>query len=544
VITLRPYQNAAISAVLDAYEGGINRQAIQLPTGAGKTVVFCSLCQQRGGRSLILAHRDELIIQAQQKMHMVAPELSSGIVKAERNETAQQITIASVQSLARPARLERFPRAYDTVIVDEAHHTAAESYHRILEHVVGPNTLLLGVSATLERTDRKGLDDMYDSITYETSMLDLMRQGYLCDIKALEIGVKLNMRGLHKQHGDYIGTELADRLDNADAPRLAVEAWEKHALGRRTLLFAPTIASARSFMQAFADAGYSTSMVEAGTPEAERHEILRRFGSGDITVLCNCMVLTEGYDEPAVDCIIMARPTCSRPLYTQMLGRGTRTHIGKTHLLVLDLVAVSSRVGDLLTAATLFGVEPQPADEDELDNMRGNIEDVLGILDGLDVLRDRQEAMELEGELVAREVDLFRRRNLHWGISEGGIYTLSAGADGVLLVQPTGNGLYDVIRSYRSQDPFERYPSDKSELLRTGLDIGYAQGHCEDYVHMAGAMPLVRRDAPWRRKPPSERSLAFAKVLGVKVPEGAKQGDVSDLIDAAKAQKAARALKR
>ncbi len=487
----------------------------------------------------MLAHRDELIAQAQSKLHMVAPELVSGIVKAERNETGYQVTIASVQTLSREKRLAAFPREFDNVIVDEAHHAAAPSYHRVLEHVVGPETLLLGVSATLERSDKARLDDVFDQVTYELGMLDLMQQGYLCDLRALEVLLKgFSTRGMRRRHGDFVESDLEAALQEADAPEHAVQAYQEHAAGRKALLFAPTVASAASFRDAFAQAGIESAMVWGAQPHDERALALARFSRGEVSVLCNCMVLTEGFDEPSADCVIMARPTCSKPLYVQMLGRGVRTHPGKDNCLVLDLVGAASRIGDLMTTASLFGIEPQQAkskkDADEDD------EEGIGVLEAVGLEQQKQAAVQAAGELVAREVDLFKRRDLAWGVGDQR-YTLSAGPQGLLVLKKDEDDLfgdsYDVVRVYREQGPYDRYPRDAVEVLAQGYDLGYAQGLAEEYVRQHGVKAFVNPNATWRGKPASEAQLKFAKRLGVKYAPDVTMGEISELIDQAKARK-------
>ena len=206
-LALRPYQEEALAAIRDAATAGVTRPLIALPTGTGKTVIFSHLARQRGGRTLILAHRDELIRQAADKIRMVDPTALVGIVKADEDEHQRAIVVASVQTLARPRRLPRLCASYDTIVVDEAHHAAAQSYRDILEHFGafapgGP--LTVGFTATPERGDGVGLDGVFSRIVYERSILDMMAEGYLCDLRAIRVRVDANLGGLHSRAGDFL----------------------------------------------------------------------------------------------------------------------------------------------------------------------------------------------------------------------------------------------------------------------------------------------------------------------------------------------------
>lgn len=524
-ISLRPYQEEALRIVEERYDAGVHRQALQLPTGAGKTICFAELINRRGGRALIIAHREELLDQAQKKLAMVAPHLSSGIVKAARNEVCNDVLIASIQSLGRDKRLEKFNHTFDTVIVDEMHHSAAAGYRKVLEHCVGPDSLLLGVSATIERADRLRMDDLYDEVVYEVSMLDLIERGYLSDIRAVQVMVDVSLGQLHKRGGDYVDSELATALREANAPDKAVAAYEAHAAGRKALLFAPTVDLAVEFAAAFEEAGYRTGTVWGDQDIEKRHATLEAFSKGEIRILTNCMVLTEGYDEPSVECVIVARPTCSTPLYTQMVGRGTRTFPGKENLLLLDLVGATTK-HDLMTAATLFGVNPKALEEKDLTEV---VEDDRA---ELEIEQGKQAVM---GEIVAREVDLFARHKLHWTMGDG-LYSLSAGDGGLVVVKQVPDLLPDMpaftytveLVGRRQQGSFLPNVS----VLGEHLDLGYAQGIAEQYVRDQGATRLNDPKARWRGNPPTEKQMETLVKMRVKtVPTTASEA--SDLISQA-----------
>lgn len=404
---LRDYQSAAIAALNAGYLRGLRRMALSLPTGTGKTVIFCDVLRRRPGRGLVLVHREELIQQAVDKLHAIAPHLTVGIVKAGRNEVSAYVVVASVQTVSRPRRLEQLTAAggFATVVVDEAHHAAADTYRRVLDAVVGPETLLIGVSATLKRGDGVRLDDVFEEVVYQRTIVDMIEAGYLSDIRGIQVRLAADFDQLHTRAGDFIDSEVEQVLSDADAPAVAVLAYQRHAAGRRTVVFAPTIRAARSFADAFNDAGIPAALVHGETPTDERRATLAAFQRGDVQVIANVGVLTEGYDHPRVDCILIARPTKSQPLYVQCIGRGTRLHPDKRDLLVLDLVGATRR-HDLITVADLFGVEPQ-----EIEHRT--------VTAALAAQREEEERAVVEAaRIVAREVDLLRpdpfRRDAPW----------------------------------------------------------------------------------------------------------------------------------
>jgi ATP-dependent helicase IRC3 len=235
-IALRDYQGEEVRAVQDAFEDGITRPLVALPTGTGKTVIFSHLIGQRPGRALVLGHLDQLIKQATDKLLMVNPDFQIGVVKAEENEVTAPVVVASVPTLARQDQLEQLNAHFNTIIVDEAHHAVADSYQRILEHVgsfAPDGPLTVGFTATPERGDKVGLGKVWEKIVYQKSLLDMITQGYLCDLRAVRVSVQVNLDRVRTRHGDFIESELESALLNADAPEHIVAAYQRHAPGRK-----------------------------------------------------------------------------------------------------------------------------------------------------------------------------------------------------------------------------------------------------------------------------------------------------------------------
>jgi superfamily II DNA or RNA helicase len=420
---LRPYQREAAQAVIAAYQAGRRRVLVQMATGLGKTILLSHLARamvRRGGRVLIIAHREELIEQARSKLLAVDPSLDVGIVKAKRDDHDHAIVVASIQTIARIGRLRRLG-SFAFIIVDEAHHAVARTYRGVLQYLgiyedapPPDDVYLLGVTATPGRGDRIGLETVFQQIVYRMGILEGIQGGYLCDVRAKAVMLATTFDDVRSQHGDLVEGELGRALLAADAPEHVVQAYLEHAAGRRAIVFTPTVAVAEAMAETFRAAGIPAAMVCGSTPADERAEILAGLAAGTIRVVANCAVLTEGFDCPPVDCIVIARPTKSSLLYSQMLGRGTRTHEGKVDLLVLDVTGQAGR-HDLVTAASLFGVSAKL-----LDTVR--LTQAVEIRDEQARARvaEREERERAEAErqqLIAREIDLWRQQHperVHW----------------------------------------------------------------------------------------------------------------------------------
>ena len=336
---LRPYQNEAIAAISNQWVSGTRRTLLVLPTGCGKTIVFCKLAEtlvSEGDRVLIMAHRGELLEQAADKLKK-ATGLGCAVEKAEESCIGSwfRVTVGSVQTLMREKRLEQFSSDYfDTIIVDEAHHCLSESYQRVLNHF--SEAKVLGVTATPDRGDMRNLGQFFETLAYEYSLPKAIREGYLSPIKALSIPLKLDLTGVGVQSGDFKAGDLGTALD----PYLHSIADEmlQHCSDKKTVVFLPLVATSQKFRDILNQKGFRAAEVNGNSDD--RAQIQADFASGKYNVLCNSMLLTEGWDCPSVDCVVVLRPTKVRSLYCQMVGRGTRLspETGKEHLLLLDFL--------------------------------------------------------------------------------------------------------------------------------------------------------------------------------------------------------------
>lgn len=349
---LRPYQQEAKDAIFSEWNSGKDKTLLVLPTGCGKTIVFAKVAEQcvsDGDRVLILAHRSELLEQASDKIKK-ACGLICATEKAEQTSIGSwfRIVVGSVQTLMREKRLKQFPKNYfQKIIIDEAHHSISDSYQNVLNYF--DNAKVLGVTATPDRGDMKNLGQVFQSLAYEYTLPKAIKEGYLSPIKALTIPLKLDISGVSMQSGDFKASDIDTALD----PYLYSIADEmlKYCSDRKTVVFLPLVKTSQKFKAILNEKGFRCA--EVNGESSDRKEVLEDFDKGRYNVLCNSMLLTEGWDCPSVDCIIVLRPTKVRGLYSQMVGRGTRLCEGKTELLLLDFLWNTERL-DLCRPASLI----------------------------------------------------------------------------------------------------------------------------------------------------------------------------------------------
>ena len=339
---LRPYQQQARDRIHAEWDAGHTRTLLVLPTGTGKTIVFASVAADQvraGDRVLILAHRGELLEQAADKLQR-STGLVSAVEKAESTclDSWFRVVVGSVQTLQRTARLERFPQDYfGTIIIDEAHHAITDGYRRILDYFSGAK--VLGVTATPDRGDMRNLGEVFDSLAFEYKLTDAIKEGYLCKIMAQTIPLQLDITSVTMSGGDYAVGDLGTALDpylEQIAAEMAVRCKD-----RKTVVFLPLIRTSQKFRDLLGAHGFRAAEVNGQSDD--RRQVLADFDAGKYNVLCNSMLLTEGWDCPSVDCVVVLRPTKVRSLYSQMVGRGTRLSPGKTDLLLLDFLWMTDK---------------------------------------------------------------------------------------------------------------------------------------------------------------------------------------------------------
>lgn len=401
---LRPYQQEAKDSIFEQWES-VDKTLLVLPTGCGKTIVFAKVaeeCVRRGKRVLIMAHRGELLEQASDKIYKTTG-LRCAVEKAEETCLGSwfRITVGSVQSLQREKRLSRFPDDYfDAIIIDEAHHCISDGYQKVLKYF--SDAKVLGVTATPDRGDMQNLGQYFETLAYEYTLPKAIREGYLSPIKALTIPLKLDLSGVGIQAGDFKSGEIATALDPY-LEQIASE-MEKYCKDRKTVVFLPLIKTSQKFRDILNTHGFQAAEVNGNSDD--RAEVLEAFDRGDYNVLCNSMLLTEGWDCPSVDCIIVLRPTKVRSLYSQMVGRGTRLYPGKTHLLLLDFLWHTER-HELCHPANLICDNKEVAQK-----MTENMEEVAGC--PVDIEEAEKQASEdvvaQREEALAKKLSEMKRR--------------------------------------------------------------------------------------------------------------------------------------
>lgn len=401
---LRPYQETARQKVQKEWKEGKKRTLLVLPTGTGKTIVFSKIIEDRvkkGERVLVIAHRGELLEQASDKLYK-STGLKTATEKAEQTSLGSfyRVVVGSVQTLQREKRLNQFPPEYfDTIVIDEAHHAISDGYQRVLQHFEDAN--VLGVTATPDRGDMRNLGSYFESLAYEYSLPEAIKSGYLSPIKALTIPLKLDLSNVKQQAGDFSTKDLGTALD----PYLEqiAEEMKKQCFDRKTVVFLPLVKTSQKFRDILNKHGFKAA--EVNGESADREQVLKDYEDGKYNVLCNSMLLTEGWDCPSVDCVIVLRPTKVRALYSQMVGRGTRLAPGKKELLLLDFLWHTER-HELCHPANLIAT-----DEAVAKKMTENIEELGTPIDLEQAEQQAKEDVALEREeSLAKQLSEMKRR--------------------------------------------------------------------------------------------------------------------------------------
>lgn len=512
VLKLRDYQEEAVAAVIQAARRGTRRQLVVLPTGAGKTVFAAALSRRASGRVLFLCHTTELVQQAVEKFGYLWPANELGVVQATRDEHDRRVVVASIQTLQHTRRLDRLrPDSFSLVIVDESQHAPSASWQQVLTRLgflpePQAGRLLVGITATPMRGDGVGLGRVFDAITYRRSIQDLVRAGYLADVRGVRVVTQVDLTGVRRSAGDFQLRELSQAVDTPRRNQLVVEAYQEHGEGRKAMAFTVDILHARHLAAAFQQAGYRADWVSGELPVAERADRLRRFREGELDLMANAQLLIEGYDDPSVACLLMTRPTRSKALFIQMVGRGLRVYPGKTDCLVLD---VTDSGHDLISLATLAG-------------------------DGELVVREeRRTAPGPERQPADTEVpdvpisvagtvplDLLARSQFVWRTSRTRMVLEAGPGQEIVCVQDNGDRWTVTLVGKGVREALSDQP----------LPLAYAQGVAEDWVRAQNLEGYAARDAAWRSRPVTDRQRELLAQLGAGVRSDLTRAEAKDLI--------------
>ncbi|KAI1116893.1 P-loop containing nucleoside triphosphate hydrolase protein [Nemania sp. NC0429] len=548
-VHLREYQEECIQSVLTSLQHGHKRIGISLATGSGKTVVFTQLIDRiqpsskHATRTLILAHRRELVEQAARHCSNAYPGKTVEIEMGNMHSSGgADITIASIQSLTSGDRISKFdPRTFKLVLVDEAHHIVAPGYLRTLEHFGlhhknEGSPILVGVSATFSRFDGLRLGAAIDEIVYHKDYVDMIGEKWLSDVIFTTVESTADISKVRSgANGDFQLGELSQAVNTDQINEIIVRSWLAKAAQRKsTLVFCVDIAHVAGLTQAFRRHGIDARFITGDTPKVERSDRLDAFKAGEFQVLVNCGVFTEGTDIPNIDCVVLARPTRSRNLLVQMIGRGMRLHPGKTNCHIIDMV--SSLETGIVTTPTLFGLDPsQLVDEVSVDGLRS--------------LKSREAAQKVRAEFTpvvnpapsgvdgdssvtfteydsvldlisdtSGEKHIYSISNNAW-VHVGSHRYILSGLDGTYIkLEKVEKETEDqpefvaweirALPKGASKSPFAKPRKLLQAATFTDAVHGADKYAAEKYPHL-----LIVRYMPWRKGPPTEGQLKFLNKL-------------------------------
>ena len=346
---LRDYQEDCLLAIENNLSKNIRDQLIILPTGGGKTIIFSELIRRKNLKTLIIAHRLELLNQAEEKLKFVAPDIESGVFCGTRKELGKQVTIASIQSASSPKNRELFLKEdFELLIIDEAHHAPARTYLGLMDYLgfkqldfvrnnkASQSGIVLGFTATAKRGDRKALKRIFDEIAYELKLEHLVARGFLARPKGLHVTVDIDLEDVQTVMGDYKKLSLRKVMTSDPARKIVAKTITKFASERKGIVFSCDIQHAELLKKDIENAGFKSAVVHSNVSLDRRKKALKDFSEGDLQFLINPMILTEGFDCPVADCMINAAPTQNRPLYIQKAGRVLRLHPEKEDALLIE----------------------------------------------------------------------------------------------------------------------------------------------------------------------------------------------------------------
>ncbi len=480
MVSIRDYQQEAIDEILQDYYSGHKRLLVHLPTGSGKTIVMAALAKVLDKKTLILAHREELIAQAVDKFRLFWPGVSIGVCMAERDEIHHQIVVGSVQSCSRPKRLEKLQSlGFDLMMIDEAHHSAADSYQSIINACgfsKGTDKLLVGVTATPARGDKQPLGDTFDKITFSRSIGTMIRAGYLSPVIGRKILTSFVLERIRTQNGDFAINELAEAVNTPERNAFIVGKFQEYANGRKTVAFCCNVEHCQDLAAAFNNAGIPAVAVWGDMEPPDRKQALNDLKSGKVQLATSCGILTEGYDEPSITAVIMARPTRSAALYIQCIGRGLRLWPGKQDCLVLDF---SDQGHNLDTLMSLSSAVPEAS-----------------------IIREAKEAAEQREEVnnrpkievleeIDHEFDILGSARFMW-VPVGDEWSLLDDEKNEIVIRPEGNNYAATL--YRPD-------GSHHHITNTPLPLEYCSGVCEDYARRNLKIAFCDlREAIWMRR--------------------------------------------
>lgn len=522
-----------MESVLSAREAGRQRALVSSPTGTGKTVSFVALHNQWpvSGKTLVLAHREELLSQAAASFQRADPRCWIGIEAAgSKAGPMADIVVASVQTVGRPQSTRLAGIKFSLVICDEAHHACAPSYRNAFQRFGcfepgGP--FLCGVTATPTRLDQKRLiPTVFEEHVFRYELADAIADGWLCDIRGYRVATKTSLEKVRTTAGDYNAADLERAVDVEERTGAAIQHWRDVAGDRPTIVFCAGVDHAEHVARAFRDTGIAAACVSGRLDGEDRRAAIERFRSGEMQVLANVDILTEGFDHPPTSCILMMRPTQSWTVYVQAVGRGTRLHPGKSDLVVIDVVDNHAR-HDLATVPAMLGL---PSDLDlQGKSLAAAAGKLAAIGDQVEALKGYQPRLFSDIETLLQQVDLFKRAavtppevragncKLAWQLLSDGSYYVSCGGERqreARLARDAETGAW-ILTMAENRRTVKRGPAP----FAPGSPVSGILFLSDKVVRRTwpDAERLAAEDADWRTRPASERQAATLRRYGVAV---------------------------
>jgi len=568
---LRPYQKKCVESVIAAAKKGVTRQLIVLPTGCGKTVIFSQfppLVRDKGKKTLILAHREELLFQAKEKLAKVDSSLKVGIEQGDSHVIGDEdVVIASVPTLGREGskRIQKFnPEEFGMIIADECHHFTNLSSSRILEYfdvlkgkIRKPSgRILLGVTATPTRSDKVGLDKIFDKIVFTYQLREAIDSGYLSNIEAYSVETQEDISSVKTIQGDFSDGELSKIVNTPRRNRLIVESYEHLAKDSKALVFAVDVKHTIDLTEMFQNCGYKAEHVLGSTKREERRDIIKKFDKGEISVLINCMVATEGFDVPSIETILMARPTKSSVLYQQIIGRGLRIFEGKENLKLIDFVDTVGK-NSIMMIPNLFGINKKlkGINGKKITEVVDQVEKIFEVNPDYDVevITDwEKESIEK----VIKRVDVFSQAELPNEIKQNSNFAWVRYKEGyrlqfpvrdeeelkqVLIIEPNLLDRFTLkMESWEKTIPIyensfkkwcriEETIIDERSFLPEIIQCG------DDWIlqNKPQYTTMFSQNSKWRKDEPTEKQIQLMRKLGIAIPKGITKGQCSNLISKA-----------
>ncbi|KAF9044602.1 P-loop containing nucleoside triphosphate hydrolase protein [Hymenopellis radicata] len=557
-IVLRPYQEQCLVSCTDALRDGLTRIGVSLPTGSGKTTVFISLLAKlakpapHAKRALIIVNSIELARQSAEQVERLFPEWSVEIEQGVKHKASgsADVTVATYQTLLQQERIAKFePDKMKAIIVDEAHHAAAPSYRRILSYFdseirhpdhddeafasVEPITKhkipIIGFSATFSRHDGLALGSVFQHIVYHRDFLEMIKEQWLCNVRFTSVTANIDLKNVtvSSATGDFNPTSLAQVINTETLNKLVVQTWLDHASERKsTLVFCVNIAHVEALTHMFRQSGIDARYLYSKTPALERRALVSAFKAGQFPVLINCAILTEGADIPNIDCVILARPTRSKNVFAQMIGRGMRLSpaTGKSDCRIIDFVDSNNRVAGVMSTPTLFGLDPSEIGsiiDESLEDMEERAKEAASRLDSEDNVPapktvtyiDYDDPLSfLKMTEAAAEHPHISKLSKHTWIAIGEEkYILECLNKGHISVEFVPEGTFHGHRA--TAFALKVSPFMRSRKVLTALHLDEAIRGCDTYalnkvVHGPMALGLLR-SAKWRHAPASDSQKAF-----------------------------------